>query len=143
MESRINQLLEKYWAGETTLQEEKELKSYFRKNPSLTPTGLFFQGLDQTATQSSSKAFTKPGGWFQQTKYAVAATITLGIIVGALILRDSGRQHDFEITDPQQAYEIAQTVLGSMSASINEAKQHTLQLKKLNKAENIIKQEQL
>ncbi len=29
MNTHINQILDKYWAGESTLQEEKEIKSYF------------------------------------------------------------------------------------------------------------------
>lgn len=31
MNTNINQLLEKYWAGESSLQEEQEIRSYFTK----------------------------------------------------------------------------------------------------------------
>ncbi|MEY4203699.1 MAG: hypothetical protein RL013_1402, partial [Bacteroidota bacterium] len=30
-EKRISELLERYWEGETTLSEERELKAYFNK----------------------------------------------------------------------------------------------------------------
>jgi hypothetical protein len=143
MESRIEQLLNKYWAGETSLQEEQELKAFYKANPSLTPTGMYFRGLNKTADIKSPKAFKKPGGWFSKTKFSVAATIAIGILVGTMILRDTGKKHDFEIRDPQQAYEIAQTVLGKMSASLNEAQTHSTQLNKLNRAEEIIKEAQL
>lgn len=143
MESRIEELLTKYWAGDTSLQEEEELKAYFKANPSLTPTGMYFRGLNKNAEIESPKVFKRPGGWFSGSKIAVAATITIGILVGSMILRDTGKKHDFEVTDPQQAYEIAQVVLGKMSASLNEAQAHSTQLKKLNRAEEIIKEAQL
>ena len=143
MESRIEQLLEKYWVGTSSLREEEEIKAYFRANPSLSPTGMYFRGLRKMSEATPPKAFRKPGSWFLRSKLAVAATISVGILVGTLILRDTGKKHDFEIRDPQQAYEIAQTVLGKMSASLNEAQMHSTQLKKLNRAEEIIKEAQL
>lgn len=143
MESRIEQLLTKYWAGETSVQEEEELKAFYNENPSLTPTGMYFRGLKKEAEVVSPKAFKKSGNRFSRSRFAVAATIAIGIMVGTMILRDTGKKHDFEITDPQQAYEIAQTVLGKMSVSLNEAQTHSTQLKKLSKAEEIIKEAQL
>ena len=142
MESRIEELLTKYWDGETTLREEEELKAYFKDNPSLTPTGLYFRGIKKSAEIESDRKFRKPGSWFSQSRYAVAATVAIGILVGALILRDTAK-NDFEVEDPEEAYAIAQLVLQKMSASLNEAQTHSLQLKKINKAEEIIKEEQL
>jgi hypothetical protein len=143
MESRIEQLLTKYWAGETSLQEEEELKAFYKENPSLTPIGMYFRGLKKNAEIESPRVFKKPGGWFTKTQFSVAATVIIGIMVGTMILRDTGKKHDFEITDPQQAYEIAQTVLVKMSASLNEAQTHSTQLQKLNRAEEILKETQL
>ena len=119
------------------------MREYFKANPSLTPTGMYFRALDKHAEIESARAFRKPGRWIDARKLMVAATIVMGILVGTVILRDTGRKHDFEVSDPQQAYEIAQTVLVKMSASLNEAQMHSTQLKKLNKAESIIKEAQL
>lgn len=143
MESRIEQLLEKYWEGETSLAEETELKAYFKKNPSLTPTGLYFRSVNKTAEVTSEQKFTTPGRKFWKSRFSIAATIAIGVTVGAVILQDAGKRNDFEINDPEEAYQIAQQVLMKMSASLNKAQEPTTQLKKLNKAEEIIKEEQL
>lgn len=142
MESRISELLEKYWDGETSLAEEEELKAYFRENPSLTPTGLYFRGVNKTAEVKSSREFTKPGRSFWKSRFSIAATIAIGVTVGALILQDAGKRNDFEIEDPEEAYEIARTVLMKMSSNLNEGQQPATQLKKLNKAEELITEEQ-
>ncbi|MEM8895116.1 MAG: hypothetical protein AAGC88_11100, partial [Bacteroidota bacterium] len=63
--------------------------------------------------------------------------------VGTMILRDTGKKNDFEITDPEQAYAIAQTVLGKMSTSLNKGQAPTTQLKKMSQAEELIKEQQL
>jgi len=41
MDLQIEKLKQKYWAGETSLAEEKELKAYFKKNPSLSAEGRY------------------------------------------------------------------------------------------------------
>ncbi len=143
MESRIEELLTKYWAGETSLQEEEELKGYYKANPSLAPTGLYFRGLSKEAKVVSAKGFKRPGSWYSRSKFAVAATIAIGILVGTMILRDTGRKNNFEIDDPEQAYELAQTVLAKMSTSLNKGQEHTTQLNKISQAEEIIKEAQL
>ncbi len=143
MESRIEELLSKYWEGETSLTEEAELKEYFKENPSLAPIGLYFRSVQKTAEVTSEKKFKHPGRRFNRTNLSIAATITIGILVGAFVFQDSNKQNDFEIEDPEQAYEIARTVLMKMSSNINEAQIHTTQLKKINKAEELIKEEKL
>ena len=35
MDLQIEQLLEKYWNGETTIADEKLIREYFKKNPDL------------------------------------------------------------------------------------------------------------
>ena len=143
MESRIKQLLTKYWDGETSLQEEEELKAYFKTNPSLTPTGMYFRGINKSAEEVSPKRFGKPGDWFARSRWSVAVTIAIGILVGTMILRDTGKKKDFEINDPEQAYAIAQTVLAKMSTSLNKGQAPAAQLKKITQAEKLIKEQQL
>ena len=143
MESRIEELLARYWEGETTLKEEEELKMYFQGNPSLTPTGMYFRSVKKTAEVTSAQKFKKPGKRFSRTNLSIAATITVGILVGAFVFQDSNKKNDFEIEDPEEAYEIARTVLMKMSSNLNEAQTHTTQLKKINKAEELVKDQQL
>jgi hypothetical protein len=143
MGSQIDKLLEKYWNGTTTLKEEEELKAFYKKNPSLTPTGLFFRSLDKKSQVKSAKSFSRPKKHFLSGRISVAATILIGMMVGVFALKDANKQNDFEVTDPEEAYEITRTVLMKMSSSLNEGQTYSSELKKLNKAEEIIKKEKL
>ena len=143
MESRIETLLEKYWAGETSLGEEEELKVYFKNNPSLAPTGLYFSALSKERKVESKRSFKRPERRFFRKSWSVAASLVVGVTIAALALQDVNSRNDFEVNDPEEAYEIARTVLMKMSTSLNEGKTHSTQLKKINKAEEIIKEEKL
>ncbi|MCP4459181.1 MAG: hypothetical protein GY816_14340 [Cytophagales bacterium] len=136
-------MLEKYWAGNTSLQEEEEIKLYFKENPSLTPTGLFFRSLKKSAELESKKPFAHPKKRLNRTRLSVAATIVIGIVVGGIALQDANRQNNFEIEDPQEAYEVARLALMKMSSSLNEGSAYSGELKKLNKAEQKLKKEKL
>lgn len=142
-QARLDELLAKYWDGETSVAEENELKAHYSENPSLTPTGLFFRLVSKKAEVKAERKFQNPGRWFTKTKFSIAASIAIGVTVGAIILQDAGKRNEFEINDPEEAYRIAQTVLMKMSSNLNEAESHTVQLKKINKAEELIKEEQL
>ena len=53
MRPDINQLLDKYWEGETSVEEEYSLKEYFRKgdiNPDHLPFMDLFVWMDETAS---------------------------------------------------------------------------------------------
>ena len=140
MGSQIDKLMEKYWAGTTSLQEEEEIKGYFKENPSLAPTGLYFRSLKKSAEVESKKSFTTPKKHLMK-RFSVAATILIGIAVGAVALQDANKQNDFEIDDPQEAYEIVRTALMKMSSSLNEGGAYSGELKKLNKAEELLKKD--
>ena len=142
MESRIEELMAKYWEGSTTLQEEEEIRTYYRENPSLTPTGLFFRSLKKSAEVESKWKFLSPKKRFSKSSFSIAATIAIGIVVGAVALQDANKRNDFEITDPQEAYEITRRALMQMSSSLNEGQIYSGELKKLNKAEEIIKKDE-
>lgn len=141
MESRIDELMEKYWAGTTSLQEEEEIKVYFKENPSLAPTGLYFRSLKKSAEVESKRRFVSPKKRFTKSRFSVAATIAVGIAVGAIALQESNKQNQFEITDPQEAYEITRKALMQMSSSLNEGQTYSGELKKLNKAEELLKKD--
>ncbi len=143
MGSQIDKLMDKYWSGTSTLQEEEELKVYFQQNPSLTPAGLYFRSLKKSAEVESSKPFAHPKRRLKRTWLSVAATILIGITVGAVVWQDASKKNDFEIDDPQEAYEITRKALMLMSSSLNEGQVYASELKKLNKAEQIIKEQKL
>ena len=50
MESQIEGLVDKYWKGETSLEEEKIVKEHFKSNPALTNESNYFRALNQKKT---------------------------------------------------------------------------------------------
>lgn len=143
MESQIDELIEKYWEGNTSLEEEKQIKAYFKENPSLAPQGLYFRDLEQKSKIRSNQKFANPGKKTLKAWMSVAATISIGVFVGLMVLRDAGQRNDFEIEDPQEAYEITKKALMMMSTSLNEGQVYSTELQKLNKAEEILKEQNL
>lgn len=118
MNTHINQILEKYWAGESSLQEEQEIRAYFAKgdiadeHKALAPMfGLFSlqrdesydkdltSVLESTMTNSSGEASsdieapTNSAKVFQLRKFIMAAAAVLAIVMTAVIVmnQDSGQ----------------------------------------------------
>ena len=141
MESRIKKLLEKYWAGETSVTEEQEIKEFFRKNPSLANEGLYFSGLSKQKEVSPIVAFQHPekrtnrNNWYS----AVAATVMLGIVVSSFFISHKQTQNQFVINDPKEAYEITRKALSMVSEGLNQGKTYTLEIEKFNKTQQILK----
>lgn len=139
MESRIKELQEKYWAGETSLAEEQELKAYFKKNPSLTTEGEYFRAINKMKEEPAVK-FRHPKTTSWRSRWSVAAVITAGIIAAALVIQDARKQRDFVVEDPKEAYEITRKALLMVSSGLNEGKAYSQELKNINKAEDLIKE---
>lgn len=137
MGSRINELLEKYWAGATTLEEEKEIKAHFAENPSLTPEGQFFRELGRKKDRKAPHLDIKKPG--RSRWLSVAATLVIGFLAAFLVIRDARSQREFVVEDPEKALEITRRALLMVSTELNEGARHTTELKKINKAEEILK----
>ena len=131
MELQIDELLEKYWKGETTLEEEKLIKSHFKSNPSLTNDGHYFKYL---ANQKNTKMEeVKPIASRSRTWLSAAATITIGLITAVLVFNDANKD-PFAEEDPQKALEATRNALMMIGAGLNEGQQHAMELTKFNKA---------
>ena len=139
MESRIKELLEKYWAGETSLEEEKIIQEYFKENPSLTEEGQYFRAI--AANQKLTYKGEVPGKpkIFRKQWLSVAATVAVGVITAIIALDNSRKDDPFAVTDPQEAYEVTRQALMMISSNLNETRQYPAELSKINKAETIIK----
>ncbi len=136
MESRIEELIAKYWEGETSLQEESDIKDYFNRNPSLTPEGRYFAAL--TGKTKSKRSFTHPGKPKIRPWMSVAASLVLGTLVAFLVIRDAQQTRQFVVDDPQEAYEITRKALFMVSSGLNEGSVYSGELKKINNAEKIV-----
>ncbi len=133
MEPEMDDLLEKYWKGETSVAEERLIKAHFAKAKDLSPTAQYFKSIDQ---QKQVKA--EGVSWKRKsnyTRFSAAATIIVGLLVAFLTIENNPKktQYVVEIEDPQEAYEITRNALMMISGGLNEGKQYSEELKKINK----------
>lgn len=138
MESRIEALREKYWKGETTLDEEQELKTYFKENPALSNEGKYFYALGKKQQVNPPATFRHPGKSARRAKWSVAAAVIIGLMAAVLVIQDAKNQREFVVDDPQEAYEITRKALLMVSSGLNEGKTYSKELTNINKAEEII-----
>lgn len=138
MGSQIDNILEKYWKGETTLEEEKLLKTHFKTNPSLTDDGAYFRYLRQQKqiTYEGSTSLIKN----KKTWFSAAATITIGVITALLVFNDA-RKDPFAIDDPEKALQATREALMMIGAEINQGQNHAMELIKFNKAQEELQDE--
>jgi len=144
MGSRIEKLKEKYWSGKSSLSEEMELKEYFEQNPSLQNDEAYFRLLKKNSTKESVRDFKHPESrnkipsWF-----SAAASLFVGIGIAIAVFLDAQKQKEYIIEDPQEAYEITRKALLMVSSGLNKGTEYSSELQKINKAEKIIKEEEL
>lgn len=139
MGSQIDNLLEKYWKGETSLEEERQIKAHFKSNPSLSGDGAYFRYLSkqQGVKFEKSNALRR-----NRTKwFSAAATITIGLITALLVLNDA-RKDPFAIEDPEKAFLATKNALMMIGNEINQGQKHTLELTKINKAKEELQEEE-
>ena len=141
MESQIKKLLEKYWAGKTSVSEEREIKEYFKNNPSLANEGPYFAGLGKQKETKAANSFQHPGRKLDRSNWysAIAAAVMLGIVVSSFFITQNQQPKQFVIDDPKEAYEVTRQALMMVSAGLNEGKTYTLTIEKFNKTQQIIK----
>ena len=126
MESRIDELLEKYWKGSTTLEEERIIKAHFASNPSIEENGKYFRFLNQ---EKKVKMDVRPQRR-KNTSWLSAAAVTLvGIVTAYLVVQfDSD---PYAIEDPREAFEQTKKVLMLVGTELNDGQSHTLELTKI------------
>lgn len=147
----INNLLEKYWTGETSLEQEKELKVYFN-SPSIDERLVKHQALFQFIKKEQSKGVDGNFNYkiikaIQPTKIIsvswqkrlIAASIIL--LAGFFIWNFSSLDNDKkyatvkEIDDPELAYQITKEALMLVSNKLNEGASKAAE--KVNKVKEI------
>ena len=137
MGSQIDKLLEKYWNGETSLEEERVIKSHFKSNPALNNESHYFQFLakQKSVKYNGPKVTNRKRAWL-----SAAATITIGIITAALVFNDA-KKDPFAIEDPQEAFQATKEALMMIGAELNQGQDHTMELTKINKAKEELQEE--
>ncbi len=137
MGSQIDKLLEKYWNGETSLEEEKVIKSHFKSNPALNNESHYFRFLSkqQSVKYDGPKAVSRKKAWL-----SAAATITIGVITAALVFNDA-RKDPFAIEDPEKAFQATKEALMMIGSELNQGQSYTLELTKINKVKEELQEE--
>jgi hypothetical protein len=137
MGSQIDKLLEKYWNGETSLEEEKVIKSHFKSNPALNNESNYFRYLtkQKSVKYKGSKSISNKKAWL-----SAAATITIGVITAALVFNDA-KKDPFAIEDPEKAFQATKDALMMIGSELNQGQSHTLELTKFNKAKEELQEE--
>ncbi|MCF6171218.1 MAG: hypothetical protein L3J66_09600 [Bacteroidales bacterium] len=138
MDLRIEQLKQKYWVGETTLSEEKELKGFFRANPSAGKEGVYFSALMKQQAVKPAQGFIHPARKSKQAWWSLAAFILVLLTIGALIFQNNNKRHQFTVEDPKEAFELTRTSLLMVSEKLNKGKTYSGELDRINDAKKII-----
>ena len=136
---QIENLLEKYWCGETTLEEEKEIKSHFESNLSLTTDDTYFRYLfrkQQIKFEGANPTMIRK----KIPRLSAVATITIGLVTAISIFNDA-KKDPFAIDNPEKAFQATMEALMMIGAEINEGQNHTLKLTKINKAKEELQEE--
>jgi hypothetical protein len=156
---KIEQLLEKYWNCETTLDEEQTLREYFQGNEfpeSLKEASHLFRYFETEKNKSLNENFNdavtkqirqRQGGkiiqmvsWVQIAR--VAAGILVVIVAGYFIRQEIRKSYPEEVadtySDPKLAFEETKKALKLISKSFGKAKQEATRINMFNEAEKKI-----
>lgn len=156
------ELLEKYWNCETSLEEEQQLREYFKGEvpSSLNETAEFFRYLDEQRSQSVTIGFDEqvrkkisahqPLGKSVKmfSNYArIAAGILVVVAAGYFVRQEVRKAYPPEAedtySDPRVALEETKKALMMISNSFNKAKQEAGKIKMFNEAEQKIQRKEV
>jgi len=157
---KCKELLEKYWACETSLEEEAQLREYFRKEDlpdADRETATFFRYFDQqkakqvepyfdhTVLQRIKKPSQATPGRVRQMFYStmrIAAGVAV-VLAAIYFVRQEIRNDDTlaiedTYTDPQQAFEETKKALLMISKGFGNAEQQAKKINVFNEAQEKI-----
>lgn len=152
MES-IESLLDKYWNGETTLEEEKLIKEYYAKSGNEVNTdgkdGVHQQALQAYFGEINRRKQLQYEGatpgfrvTFRKQWLSLAATVVIGVIAGVVSFQQNQNRDPFLVEDPDKAMEIVKTTFAMISENLNEGKKYTSNIDKINRTKQIFKTKQ-
>ncbi len=137
--AKIEKLLEKYFEGETTISEEKELKVYFtRENvpPHLENYKSMFEYFSKESTITATRDLKLSAG--KKRKYAwVGIAASIALIAGIFLQKtESSTKHLGTYEDPEIALQETKKILQMVSQYMNEGKQELVYLKEFENTKN-------
>jgi hypothetical protein len=149
-------LLRKYWAAESTLEEERQLKAFFRDaprdmDPELAAAAPLFRLLDLEAEKKCPHGTvgtsTVPGGSARIRRlgryweYAAVAAVVIGslwIALSGSLTRPPAVSRVEVIRDPQEAWQTTRAALEQIAANLNKGKQQMGKLSVFHQAQQAV-----
>ena len=153
----IEELLEKYWNAETTLEQEQELRAFFQSGnvpENLSEAAMLFRYFETEKSKKLNENFDadvtkklqqRQGGKIvQMTNWFRVARIAAGVVVMVAAVYLVGKQvrsgKDIPDTesDPQLAFEETKKALMMISKNFHKAQKEASMINLLNEAEKTI-----
>nr|WKN39621.1 hypothetical protein K4G66_13055 [Tunicatimonas sp. TK19036] len=163
--TNIRELVEKYWNGDTTLEEEELLRDYLANEDVPADlkkeAALFryyqaqtrFRNLDDQFEEKITRRIQRkqsPQWWSNHRSFIRVAAVVVMLVVAALLLKTEwldtpadpdpiavSTEDTYE--DPQLAYEQTKEALMLVSSLMNEGAQHMEQLETFSEAQETVK----
>jgi hypothetical protein len=142
MDLQIEKLLEKYWAGKTSPDEEKAIRKYFKNHSEESLEGLYFNQIKSKREIKPQNSFVHPGRRIRRAWLYAAAVIIIALLSVPFILQQEKPEDKFAVNDPKEAFEITKASLMMVSQGLNKGKTYSAdELGKFDKAKTIIKEQ--
>lgn len=154
--SKIKELLHNYFNGESTIEEERALETYFRSGnvaDEFSEYTGFFNGISDLAyfsddsnieeevmdyiLENEHREKTKYR-WLWQTVTGIAASVII-VLGGFLFYQQQQKPFDDTFKDPKEAYAYAQQTLQFVSSKYNKGVSGLAEFNKLQKATQPVK----
>ncbi len=152
---QVKRLLEKYWVCETSLDEERMLREYFRGSVPTSlnePAALFryfdtqrSQGLDANFDSNVKSKLHKPMGRsvrmmvnYARIAAGIVVVIAAGYFIHLEVRKANPTSEEDTYSDPRVALEETKKALMMISNSLNKAHQQVGKIKVYNEAEQKI-----
>ena len=132
MNNRIEDIKERYWRGETTIDEERRLKQYMSShNEEDEITSTFFKYVDGERSKTMARQMKKPQRKivFFRSLMAIAATLLFVIAAYFAMPSFTQKSNHIVVTDTQMALEItreALSLIGGKMEKGEEAVKHSI-----------------
>jgi len=158
--NQMNELLQKYWNAETSLEEEQQLREFFAREPvpeNLKETAHLFRyfemqkqvGMTDTHFDKELKKKIKPAGKWVQLSMPQIARIAAGLIVvvaATFFIREEVRkafpdEPEDTYSDPKVAFEETKKALMMISKSFNKAQKEASKINVFNEAQEKVKKQ--
>jgi len=149
-------LLRKYWAAESTVEEERELKAFFRTaprdmDPELKAAAPLFRLLDLEAEKKCPRRQgggplvpgegLRIGRLGRYWEYAAVAAVVIGslwIALSGSLTRPAAVSRVEVIQDPREAWQTTRAALEQIAANLNKGKQQMGKLSVFHQAQQAV-----